>query len=179
MGRYINVKHRYKTAFITHNLNLTLTHTAYPDPYLKARGGRGVKMPYFDFSICYRAGKNEQDAKKQVNLTSPSRDIVPQRLGFTCNCILIGSLNFKPSYLWTALPVYTGGYYIYQGTTHSNMARALPARVYSNCAHRLNIVIFDWVLPSIVYAVWKNLDCDIFFVTKICMHHTLKGLCKT
>ena len=57
-------------------------------------------MAYFDFSICYRAGKNEQDAKKwEVNLTSPSRDIVPQRLGFTCNCI--GSLNFKPSYLWT------------------------------------------------------------------------------
>ena len=30
---------------------------------VKARGCRGVKMPYFDFSICYRAGKNEQDAK--------------------------------------------------------------------------------------------------------------------
>ena len=26
-------------------------------------GGRGVKMPYSDFSICYRAGKNEQDEK--------------------------------------------------------------------------------------------------------------------
>ena len=43
-------------------------------------------MPYFNFSICYRAGKNEEDAKKrEVNLTSPSRDIAPQRLGFTCN----------------------------------------------------------------------------------------------
>ena len=35
----------------------------------KARGGgggsRGVKMSYFDFSICYRAGKNEQDAKNR------------------------------------------------------------------------------------------------------------------
>ena len=26
-------------------------------------GSRGKKMPYSDFSICYRAGKNEQDAK--------------------------------------------------------------------------------------------------------------------
>ena len=57
-------------------------------------------MPYSDFSICYRAGKNEQDAKKrEVNLTSPSRDIVPQRLRFTYNCI--GSLNFKLPYLCT------------------------------------------------------------------------------
>ena len=56
-------------------------------------------MPYSDFSICYRAGKNEPDAKWEVNLTSPSRDIVPQRLRFTYNCI--GSLNFKPPYLWT------------------------------------------------------------------------------
>ena len=24
---------------------------------LRPEGGRGVKMPYFDFSICYRAGK--------------------------------------------------------------------------------------------------------------------------
>ena len=53
-------------------------------------------MPYSDFSICYRAGKNQQDAK---NGTSPSRDIVPQRLRFTYNCI--GSLNFKLPYLWT------------------------------------------------------------------------------
>ena len=30
---------------------------------LRPEGGQGVKMPYFDFSICYRAGKNEQDAK--------------------------------------------------------------------------------------------------------------------
>ena len=37
--------------------------------------------------------------KREVNLTSPSRDIVPQRLRFTYNCI--GSLNFKPPYLWT------------------------------------------------------------------------------
>ena len=44
-------------------------------------------MPYSDFSICYRAGKNEQDEKREVNLTSPSRDIVPQRLRFTYNCI--------------------------------------------------------------------------------------------
>ena len=58
-------------------------------------------MPCSDFSIYYRVGKNEQDAKKrEVNMTSPSRDIVPQRLRFTYNCI--GSLNFKPPYLWTA-----------------------------------------------------------------------------
>ena len=48
-------------------------------------------MPYSDFSICYRAGKNEQDKKREVNLTSPSRNIVPQRLRFTYN--YIGSLN--------------------------------------------------------------------------------------
>ena len=63
-------------------------------------GDRGVKMPYFDFSICYKAGKKTNKMqKREVNLTSPSRDIVPQRLGFTCNCT--GSLNFKPSYIWT------------------------------------------------------------------------------
>ena len=57
-------------------------------------------MPYSDFSICYRAGKKRTRCKKwEVNLTSPSRDIVPQRLRFTDNCI--GSLNFKPPYLWT------------------------------------------------------------------------------
>ena len=57
-------------------------------------------MRYFDFSICYRAGKKRTRCKKrEVNLTFPSRDIVPQRLGFTCNCI--GSLNFKSSYIWT------------------------------------------------------------------------------
>ena len=30
---------------------------------LRPEGGRGAKMPYSDFSICYRAGKNKQDAK--------------------------------------------------------------------------------------------------------------------
>ena len=31
---------------------------------LKVRGRvEGLKMPYFDFSICYRAGKNEPNAK--------------------------------------------------------------------------------------------------------------------
>ena len=44
-------------------------------------------MRYSDFSICYRAGKNEQDAKKREVFISPSRDIVPQRLRFTYNCI--------------------------------------------------------------------------------------------
>ena len=30
----------------------------------KARGGvEGLKMPYFDFSICYRAGRDEPYAK--------------------------------------------------------------------------------------------------------------------
>ena len=100
MGRYINVKHRYKTAFITHNLNLTLTHTAYPNPYLKARGGSMDKCTILIFQYVIELEKtNKMQKRQKVNLTSPSRDIVPQRLGFTCNCI--GSLNFKPSYLWT------------------------------------------------------------------------------
>ena len=61
---------------------------------------RGKKMPYSDFSIFYRAGKKRTRCKKrEVNLTFPSRDIVPQRLRFTDNCI--GSRNFKPFYLWT------------------------------------------------------------------------------
>ena len=33
---------------------------------IKARGGgggvEGLKMPYFDFSLCYRAGRNEPNA---------------------------------------------------------------------------------------------------------------------
>ena len=62
-------------------------------------------MPYFDFSICYRAGSNEPNAKREVNLTSPSRDIAPQMLGFTCNCK--GSLIFKPSNLWTVFSTST------------------------------------------------------------------------
>ena len=43
--------------------------------------------------------KRKTCKKREVNLTSPSQDIVPQSLGFTCNCIR--SLNFKPSYLKT------------------------------------------------------------------------------
>ena len=63
-------------------------------------------MPYFDFSICYRAGRNETNGKKrEVDLTSPSGDIAPQRLGFTCICK--GSLIFKPSYLWTVFSTST------------------------------------------------------------------------
>ena len=27
------------------------------------RGVEGLKMPYFDFSICYRAGRDEPNAK--------------------------------------------------------------------------------------------------------------------
>ena len=63
-------------------------------------GSRGKKCPILIFQYVIELEKNEQDAKKrEVNLTSPSQDIVPQRLGFTCNCI--ESLNFEPSYLWT------------------------------------------------------------------------------
>ena len=63
-------------------------------------GVEGSKMSYFDFSICYRAEQNEQNAKKrEVNLTPPSRDIVPQSLGFTRNCK--GSMVFKPPYFRT------------------------------------------------------------------------------
>ena len=37
--------------------------------------------------------------KREVNLTSLSRDIVPQSLGFTCNCK--GSMVLKPPYFRT------------------------------------------------------------------------------
>ena len=57
----------------------------------EGEGSRGKKMPYSDFSICYTAEKMNMMKKREVNLTSPSRDIVPQRLRFTYNCI--GSLN--------------------------------------------------------------------------------------
>ena len=30
----------------------------------EGEGGRGVKMPYFDFSICYRAGKKTNKMQK-------------------------------------------------------------------------------------------------------------------
>ena len=71
--------------------------------WFKARGGsRGKKCPILIFQYVIELEKTNKIQKTEVNLTSPSRDIVPQRLGFTCNCILIGSLNFKPSYLWTA-----------------------------------------------------------------------------
>ena len=72
----------------------------------EGRGVEGLKMPYSDFSICYRAGRDEPNAKSgMVNLTFPSRDIAPQRLGFTCNCK--GSLIFTPSYLCTVFSTST------------------------------------------------------------------------
>ena len=40
-----------------------INHCAIAFLSLAAVKARGVKMPYFDFSLCYRAGKNEQDAK--------------------------------------------------------------------------------------------------------------------
>ena len=49
--------------------------------------------------------KRTKCKKREVNLTSPSRDIVLQRLRFTCNCK--GSLIFKPSYLWTVFSTST------------------------------------------------------------------------
>ena len=55
-------------------------------------------MPYFDFfQYVIELEKRTRCKKREINLTFPSRDIVPQRLEFTCN--YIGSLNFKPSYL--------------------------------------------------------------------------------
>ena len=41
--------------------------------------------------------------KRDVNLTSPSQDIAPQRLRFTYNCI--GRLKFKSLYLWTVFSI--------------------------------------------------------------------------
>ena len=60
-------------------------------------GSRGKKCPILIFQYVIELEKTNKMLKREVNLTFPSRDIVPQRLGFTCNCI--GSLNFKPSYL--------------------------------------------------------------------------------
>ena len=63
-------------------------------------GSRGVKkFTILIFQYAIELEKTNKMQKRDVNLTSPSRDIVPQRLGFTFNCI--GSLNFKQSYLWT------------------------------------------------------------------------------
>ena len=80
---------------------------------IKAKGGgvggsKGKKCPILIFQYVIELKKKRTRCKKrEVDLTSPSRDIVPQRLGFTCNCI--GSLSFKPSYLWivfsTSAPV--------------------------------------------------------------------------
>ena len=37
-----------------------------PKCEFEARGGvEGLKMPYFDFSICYRAGRDEPNAKNR------------------------------------------------------------------------------------------------------------------
>ena len=39
-------------------------YNAHLNIHVKARGGvEGLKMPYFDFSICYRAGRDEPNAK--------------------------------------------------------------------------------------------------------------------
>ena len=94
--------------FLRTHFSAFLSPLCVPIFLVKARGGRveALKMPYFDFSICYKAEKKRTKCKKlEVNLTSPSRDIVPQRLGFTCNCE--GSLIFKSSYLWTVFSTWT------------------------------------------------------------------------
>ena len=54
-------------------------------------GSRGKKCPILIFQYVIELEKTNKMKKREVNLTSPSRDIVPQRLRFTYNCI--GSLN--------------------------------------------------------------------------------------
>ena len=52
---------RIGETLIPHSNVLQITQVYY---LIRPEGGvEGLKMPYFDFSICYRAGKNEQDAK--------------------------------------------------------------------------------------------------------------------
>ena len=52
---------------------------------------RGKKCPILIFQYVIELEKTNKMKKREVNLTSPSRDIVPQKLRFTYNCI--GSLN--------------------------------------------------------------------------------------
>ena len=54
-------------------------------------GSRGKKCLILIFQYVIELEKTNKMKKREVNLTSPSRDIVPQRLRFTYNCI--GSLN--------------------------------------------------------------------------------------
>ena len=54
-------------------------------------GSRGKKYPILIFQYVIELEKMNKVKKREVNLTSPSRDIVPQRLRFPYNCI--GSLN--------------------------------------------------------------------------------------
>ena len=52
---------------------------------------RGKKCPILIFQYAIELEKTNKMKKREVNLTSPSRDIMPQRLRFAYNCI--GSLN--------------------------------------------------------------------------------------
>ena len=54
-------------------------------------GSRGKKCPILIFQYVIELEKTNKMKKREVNLTSPSRDIVPQRLRFAYNCI--GSVN--------------------------------------------------------------------------------------
>ena len=78
----------------------------HPQTLSLGRGGSRVKRPYSDFLTCYRAEKTNKMQKREVNLTSTSRDIVPQRLRFTYNCIGTRNLNFKLLYLWNVFSTY-------------------------------------------------------------------------
>ena len=78
--------------------NVHCTGTSF-ERHFKARGGsRGKKCHILIFQYVIELEKTNKMQKREVNLTSPYRDIVPQRLRFTYNCI--GSLNFKSPYLW-------------------------------------------------------------------------------
>ena len=52
---------------------------------------RGKKCPILISQYVIELEKTNKMKNREVNLTSPSRDIVPQRLRFTYDCI--GSLN--------------------------------------------------------------------------------------
>ena len=58
----------------------------------KGGGSRGKKCPILIFQYVIDLEKTNKMKRREVNLTSPSRDIVPQMLRFTYNCI--GSLNY-------------------------------------------------------------------------------------
>ena len=94
---------------------------------VKARGGvEGLKMPYFDFLICYRAGRDESNAKNMrliwLSLLEISRHkgwglhaIVKE--AWSLNCLISGRFfqfrrhflkNWQGAVAWNLVGVFIG-----------------------------------------------------------------------